>query len=429
MDIKVHQPNRYTRELEIVVPWEEIEPDFEKAIKTFSKRVKQPGFRPGHVPRKVIMSNYLSHIELDFVEKSFNKYYIEALKEKDLTPVNQASISDLDFHYQSDLKFKATFEIEPEVTVPVLKKNSLKVEKTVYISDEEDINLAVDDIRRRYMNVVTVEDGAQSGHFIVCDLQQVDEGGVPLIGQKLEGRYIKIGDGIFTGDLEKQLIGLKAGDEVVIDTPDENDGTVKYRVHVTKVEDHQLPEVDESFVKTVDNEVKSVEEWKEKIRQSIDDEYTQRSEEALERQLADSLIEKADIEYPPSMVAAYLEHLMEDVKKSNPGTPLDEEQVRKTYTPVAERNMKWYLLRKAIIREQDLTVSREEVQVEIQRLKDRSPDYAKDIEKYYKKPSNREKIEDDLMEKKILEYIKQFAKIKEVKVHTKDIRSQANEEA
>ncbi len=429
VDIKVTEPNQYTRELEIVVPWQEIEPDFNEAIKSFTKRIRQPGFRPGHVPRKVIMSNYLSHIEMDFIEKAFDKYYIQALREKDLTPVNQASISELDFHYQTDLKFKASFEIEPEITVPTLKKNSLKIEKTTYISDEEDVQRAIDDVRQSYMNIVSVEDGAKSGQFIVCDLQQVDESGVPLIGQKLEGRYIKIGEGLFKGELEKQLIGLKPGDKTLIETPDDKEGTVKYMVHVTRVEDHQLPEVDDDFVKMVDPDVASVTEWKERIRQSIDEEYTRRSEEALERQLADALIEKANIEYPPSMVQAYLEHLLEDVRKSNPGTQLDEDKVRETYTPVAERNMKWYLLRKAIIREQQITVSSDEIQAEVERLKERSPQYAREIEKYYKKPSNREKIEDDLTEKKIMDYLLQFAKIKEVKVHTRDIRSQADEEA
>jgi len=120
--------------------------------------------------------------------------------------------------------------------------------------------------------------------------------------------------------------------------------------------------------------------------------------------------------------------LIEDVKKSNPGADLDNEKVRETYQQVAKRNMKWYLLRKAIIREQELTISKEEVKKEIDRLMERSPEYAKEIEKYYKKPSNREKIEDDLVEKKILDYLKGFAKIKEVNVPTKELRDKDKQE-
>lgn len=428
MDIKVNEVNSYTRELDILIPWEELKNDFEKAIKHFAKKVKLPGFRPGKVPRKVLMKNYLPNIEMDFVEDSFNRFYAQALQEKNLIPVNQGEIADLRFHYETDLSFKATFEIEPEVALPALKKNSLKVQRTKYTSDDEDIEIAIDDIRTRYMNRRTIEDGSKEGHFIVCDLQEIDDSGAPIIGNKMEERYIKVGDGMFTGDLQKALTGLKAGDVTQIAVPGGDPGDTKYQLTVTRVESHELPEVDEDFVKMVDPAVETVEALREKIKESIDLEYERRSEEAFNRQLSDALIDMADIEYPPSMVESYLNHLIEDVKKANPDADLDDEKVRETYKSLALRNMKWYLLRKAIIREQNLEITKEEVLEEVKRLIERSPQYAKEIEKYYKKPSNREKIEDDLMEKKILEYLEGFAKIKEVKVQTKDLREQKTQE-
>ena len=57
----------------------------------------------------------------------------------------------------------------------------------------------------------------------------------------------------------------------------------------------------------------------------------------------------------------------------------------------------------------------------------RSPQSEKEIRKFYKKPSNKKKIEDDLVEKKILEYLEQFAKVNEIDVPTKDLREKENE--
>jgi len=114
--------------------------------------------------------------------------------------------------------------------------------------------------------------------------------------------------------------------------------------------------------------------------------------------------------------------LVEDVKKQNNGEEIDEEEVKKMYRSVSERNLKWYLIRKAIIREQNIEVSKDEVNDEIEKLKERSPEHAKEIDKYYKKPSHRGRIEDDLIEGKILSYIETFAKVKLVKVKTKDLR-------
>jgi FKBP-type peptidyl-prolyl cis-trans isomerase (trigger factor) len=64
----------------------------------------------------------------------------------------------------------------------------------------------------------------------------------------------------------------------------------------------------------------------------------------------------------------------------------------------------------------------DEVKTEIERLKEESPKQAQEINKFYKKPSNRTRIEDDLMEKKIIAYLTDFVKVKEIKVYTKDLR-------
>ena len=86
-------------------------------------------------------------------------------------------------------------------------------------------------------------------------------------------------------------------------------------------------------------------------------------------------------------------------------------------------------MRRAIIDSQDsIAVSKNNVEREIEKLLERSPDHAKEIKKYYKKPSNRQRIEDDLLEKKVLDYLTDFAKIKDVKVQTKVLREEAGKE-
>ena len=79
MDIKLKEINSYEKEIMINLDWNEIEKDFEKAIRKFSKRIKLPGFRPGKIPRKVLMNQFQSAIESDFIENSLNNYYLQAL--------------------------------------------------------------------------------------------------------------------------------------------------------------------------------------------------------------------------------------------------------------------------------------------------------------------------------------------------------------
>jgi trigger factor len=429
LDIQLKEINAYAREVTIDLPWEEIEPDFEKALKKFSKRIKLPGFRPGKVPRKILMKQFQPSIEANFVENSVNNYYLKALKEKEIIPVNMGSVSDVHFHFGEHFKFKVAFEIEPAVVIKKMRKTSLKVEKTVYILDDEDIDLAINEMRQGQAKVITIEDGAKVDDFIVCDLQEIDTSGVPIIGKKLETRYIKLGQIPFDGDNRKKLDGVKPGEKVRVSVPIDEQGTLGiYELSVKNVERQILPEIDEDFIKVADPEAKDMVDYRNRIRERLEEAYRNRSDEAFDRQLSDAMISHVNPDFPPSMAESYLEHMVEDVNKNNPGK-VDKDKIKEMYKPISERNLKWYLIRNAIIKGQEFKVSKDDVQEEINRRKKASPEHIKELERYFKKPSNRQRLQDDLMEKNTLAYLKEFAKIKEVKVRTKDLRNQSEEEA
>jgi trigger factor len=429
LDIQLKEINVYAREVTIDLPWEEIERDFEKALKKFSKRIKLPGFRPGKVPRKILMKQFQPSIEANFVENSVNNYYLKALKEKEIVPVNMGSVSDVHFHFGEHFKFKVAFEIEPAVVIKKMRKTSLKVEKTVYILDDEDIDLAINEMRQGQAKVITIEDGAKVDDFIVCDLQEIDTSGVPIIGKKLETRYIKLGQIPFDGDNRKKLDGVKPGEKVRVSVPIDEQGTLGiYELSVKNVERQILPEIDEDFIKVADPEAKDMVDYRNRIRERLEEAYRNRSDEAFDRQLSDAMISHVNPDFPPSMAESYLEHMVEDVNKNNPGK-VDKDKIKEMYKPISERNLKWYLIRNAIIKGQEFKVSKDDVQEEINRRKKASPEHIKELERYFKKPSNRQRLQDDLMEKNTLAYLKEFAKIKEVKVRTKDLRNQSEEEA
>lgn len=423
MDVNVKEINSYTQEITVGLEWNELSDDFNKFVGKFGKQIKMPGFRPGKIPKPILFKQFLPVIESQFVEDNVQKYYLEALREKDVNPVNKAEIKDVHFHQNEHFNFTAVFEVEVDVKFPKLKKNSIKVEKVVYITDEEDAKLTIDDMRRSRAEMRTVDDGAKEGDFILADLQKTDESGIPIIGEKLEKRYIKIGDGIFTGDNQKKLIGVKAGEKVQVMIPEgDEQKDVPYEISVINVEEQVLPEVNMDFVKQMDLEAKDVESWRNSVKEQIEKSYRQRASEKFNRNISDAIIEIIKPEFAPSMVDSYLDHIIEDVKANNQGAKIEEDKVRETYRTLSERNLKWYSIRKAIIKDQDFKISVDEVKAEIERLKEESPKQAREIEKFYKKPSNHTRIEDDLMEKKIITYLMIFVKVKEVKVYTKDLR-------
>ena len=425
MKINVKKTNEYTRELEIDIPWSELESDFNTTIKKFSKKVKMPGFRAGKIPRDRLMQQFQANIEAEFMENNFQKYYLMAVQQEELLPVNKAEISDVHFHMNEHFSFKAVFEIEPEMIIPKLKRNSLSIQKTIYIHDEHDIEDAIMQLRKAHATIATVEDGAIEGDYLICTLQKLDESGVPIIGKKFEKQYLRVGKGSFTDNQKEKLIGLKPGDSTRVILPVNQEGeNADYELTVGNVEREILPEVNEEFLKRINPDLDSIDALTSDVEKKIKANFEERSRTAYERDLFDALIDLASPSFAPSMVENYLAKLIEDVKKQNKGEPMDDEKVREHYTPVAQRNVKWYSLRNKLIETQDITASKENVEAEIEKLVERTPQSEKEIRKFYKKPSNRKRVEDDLVEKKILDYLEQFAKVKEVEVYTKDLRGQ-----
>ena len=185
-----------------------------------------------------------------------------------------------------------------------------------------------------------------------------------------------------------------------------------------------LPELNDDFVKLADPNAKDLTDYREKVNEKLDQAYSNRSYEAFDQSLCDAMVEKVNPEFPPSMAESYLNHMVDDLLKKNEGQ-MDKEKAKELYKPMAERNLKWYLIRNAIIKSQTFEISKENIALEIDERKKLNPDHSKDIDNYFKKPSNRSRLGDDLMEKKILAYLKEFAKIKEVNLATKDLRKQS----
>jgi len=426
LKIDVKNINNYTREFKIDVAWENIEGDFNDTLKKFSKKVKLPGFRPGKIPRDRLLQQFQPNIEAQFMDDNINKFYLMALQQEELVPINRADISDVQFRFEGNFSFVAKFEVEPEFDLPKLKNGVFKVQRNNFISDDSDIDDAIDQLRRSHARIESVEDGAIEKDFILCDLQKLDDSGVAIIGKKFEKQMLKVGDGSFTEDQKEKLIGLKPGDKSKINLPDNEDKDIKspYELSVNKVEREILPDVNDDFLKLVNPDLKSIDDLRSDVSAKIKENFLERSKQAFERELSDSLIAKVSVDAPPSMIDNYLNNLIEDAKKQNNGQEVDESKLKENYRPAAERNLKWYLIRKKLIEEKEIKVEREDVDEEVEFLVKRSPASEKEIRRFYKKPSNRQRIEDDLIERKVLKYLEQYAKVKEVDVNTKDLRGE-----
>ena len=424
LKIKSKKINEFTYELSIVAAWKDIKDDFDLCKKKVAKNIKVPGFRKGKIPDNILMSQYLGQIEMNFVQDFSEKYYILALQKEELNPINQAALKDIDFAYEKDFSFKSEFEIEPPLSAPRLKKNMVTVEKTNFISNEKEVEDTINNILNSQSKTEQIEEGSAEGDFMIGDFQEIDESGIAIIGKK-EKKYIAIGQEPFTENNKDLLLNKKVGDTVKMNI-DLGAGQKDYSISIESMQRRIPPKLDEEFVKTMDPNCKSVEEWKSNIEKSIGLEYEKKSEELFNSAIIDQFIKLVDPILPSSMLDSYLNNIVNEVKTNQNMQNVDDEKIREEYKLFAENNLKWYLLRKAMIKDLDISIDQNAVDDFINEAIEKNASQKAEIERFYKKESNKAKLSDDLLDQKILDMLKEHSKIKEKDTNTADLHAAQN---
>ena len=423
MNVKLKEINSYTRQITVSVTWEDLESAFEAHIRRFTKKVRMPGFRKGKVPQKVVIQNFGPELEAEFAQDSIEIHYAEALQEHKIVPVNRAKIEDLKFSEGNSLNFKAMVEVEPSIKLPKYNRK-MKVKKNVYVPDNTDVDAYIEEVRRQFAEVRTIEEGSSDGHLLLVDMQEMDSSGVPIIGKKVEDRYIKVGDGVFGGTNLSRLTGLKVGDTTIVEAETTKEGGLTmYELTIKNVQEEVFPEMNEEFIKKIDSEATDETSFRENVIKKIQERLDRDAEGQLNEAIIDYFLQSTDLEPPPSMVDNYIEHSIEQAKSNN-GETFDEDKYRNEARPSVVRSIKWILIRKALIKGEQLLIPDEEVDEHIEKILESTEDEKGKIRRYYKKSSNKERLREDLLDRSLFQKLKEYAKISEVTISTSDLRKQ-----
>ncbi len=422
----------YQKRLEVEIPWEDVQEEYEKSLREFRKDLELPGFRPGKVPVKVIKKQYGTQLEYQFASDALDEYYRQALDEIEEAPVNRGTIENLEFAEGEPLKFTARFDTEPDMDI-FDYKNRFEVEHTVYESTPADVDQALEDLREQHAEVNEKDDGVEEGDLLLIDLQRVDQSGNPIIGQKVEDREIRVGEGLFGGENMERLRGAKKGDirQIVVQPQDEGDEIEYYNVEVKRVEEQNLPELNDEFAKKVRGEAETYEELREQLQENIQDQLDQDANSQLSQRIAQKFVSQCETELPDSMIDNYLEMLMEDVKRrqaSQSGSPpdIDEQVFRQNYRADAIYNLKWQLIKKQIIAQEGLDVDEGDLEARIQEIAESYPEENREaIQNLYRNEQYKRRLREDLLDEKVLEHIRSFADIKETTKTTTELRQEA----
>ena len=428
MDLKTKSKkiNNFTIELSIIAKWNEIQSDYEKSKAKFVKTLKLTGFRKGKVPPSIVKNQYSSSIDLAFVEDFSEKYFILALQQEKLQPINQAGLKDIDFSFGSDFSFKAEFEINPEIKVPTLKKNMVTVEKIEFLFDNDEVEQTINNILNSQSSIDDVKDSPKENDYLICSIQEIDNSGLPIIGSS-EKKYFQIGQEPLIGKNLTIFDGKKVSESVNTEL-DLGNGKRNYSITLESIQRRVAPNLDLEFIQKMDPSCKSIDEWKKKIEESLSREYNNKSLEIFNSSLIESFVKLIDPPLPSSMFENYMNNIVHDIRHNQKYTHLEEDKIREDYKLYAENNIKWFLVRNAIIDRENIQVPDEDVKDYIEKAIQNETDEKRksEIERFYKKPSNVQRLKDDMLDEKLIHLLSSFSKIKNVTKHTKDLKDGHN---
>lgn len=406
-------------DLEVTISGEDWKKAVKKAFDKIARNVTIDGFRKGQAPKALIERRVpASERYMQAVEDNANHWLQEALKEQELEPIDRPvlDIRSMDAE-QAVVVF--TFPVEPEAKLGDYK--SLKYEVKEAAVTDEDVDKEINSTRERYAEWEVTEEAAENGDTVNINYKGLKDG-VAFDGGTAENHDLVLGSGSFIPGFEEQLVGVKAGDEKALNLTFPEDyhseelagAAVVFEVKVNEVKKKVLPEVNDDFAKDLNwPDVESLDDLKKTIRERLETSRKNTAENEAANKLMEQLVEMTEVEVPEIMIENEVEAQIQQFAQQVQGAGLSLSQymkfagltvdsLKESYRENAEKGVKSRLALKQIAKLENLTVSDEEAEKELEKLAEMYGMKLDDVKQYIPV----EQMKGDMKAEKALNFLK-----------------------
>ncbi|MGD0212758.1 MAG: trigger factor [Terriglobales bacterium] len=416
------------REIVVEIPVADVNRQTDTLIQKYQKVARIPGFRRGHVPASIIRQRFSEEIKTDMVEALIPRFFRQEAERLSLHPVSQPRVTDLHLHDGEPLRFKAAFEVLPEIKLEGYKE--LRAEKPEIAVSEADVEQALADVRERHATFNPVEGRALADG----DFAQVSLDGNPKPGETKAGAeksdegqpvhmdevLVEIAGQNTMPEFTEHLRGTNAGDERTFDVnyPEDTQDkrlagkTFTYAVKVQSIKQKSLPELNEAFAKTL-GEFQTVDDVRKAIREQMEAERGHEAEHAAKEKLVGQLIQRNDFEVPDSLVEQQIDIRLERGLRALAAQGLTAEQMKKMdlqrlrvgQREQAIHDVKAALLLERVAEEENIQVSDEEVNQELEALAKQSKQTSEALRARLTRDGGLDRIRTRIRNEKTLDFL------------------------
>ncbi|SOC23845.1 trigger factor [Stappia indica] len=424
------------RELKVVIPASELASRLDTYLDDLKDKVKIKGFRPGKVPAAHLKRLYGRQATAEILNELLNETTRKAVEERNEKPALQPEIDLPDGDAEAilsgsaDISFKMSYDILPEFELIDFK--TVEIERPVVEISDAEIDEQIAQIADNNKPFETKDGAAEDGDRVLMSyLGKLD--GTPFDGGADENGQLVLGSKQFIPGFEEQLVGLKAGDEKVIEVSFPEDYPAKhlagkavtFDIVVKEVQAPGEVKIDDDFAKGLGLE--GLDKLKEIIRGQIESQYGAMTRQKVKRQLLDKLDEVYTFDLPERLVQSEFDGVWRQVEqdmqrsgKSFEDEETTEEEARGEYRKIAERRVRLGLVLSEVGEQNQVKVTDEEVQRALYDKVRQFPGQEKQVFDFYRSnPTALASLQAPIYEEKVVDYILELAKVTD-KTVTKD---------
>jgi trigger factor len=423
MKIEVEALDKVRKKIEVILPDETIAGLREGIYNELKKRAKIKGFRPGKIPRPILMNFYKDHIEEEVRKKMVETTMRFALAEAKVEPIAEPLVDFIEEEGRSGYTLEC--EVLPEIEMPEYKGVEVQVEPITVTGEE--IDKRIDGLAEMHAQIQTKEADAvaEKGDFLVLKYQGY-QNGKPLKEVKSEAYPVELGAANLMPEFESTLYGMKPGEEKEAtihfpdDYPDKDIASkdILFKLSLKELRQKIRPEINDDFAKDLNFD--NMEAMREGMVKEIEKEKESARKQAISRQIIEKLIQAVEIPVPPRSLERRIESMLQDARnRLNMDRFPEEERLKieanfaKEFEAKAEEKIKSEILLFKIATKEGISADEGDVQGRMQKMAEETRRPYEDVKAFYEEYNLVANLREGILQEKTLNFLMDNAIIKE----------------
>jgi trigger factor len=398
MKVSVEDISGVKKKVHVEIPEEQVAKEMDALYGDLKKTAKIKGFRPGKVPRDILVRYFKDYVKGEALQKLVQETCPKAFEDSNLRPVSAPVIDPQQLEPGKPFEYSAIVEVKPDFKIE--DYFGLKIDGKREEVKEEEVEERLKGLQNLYANLKTIPEPRpiRSGDFVIVDYE-ASMNGKPLEEGRATDYTVEVGSGRFIPAFEEKLVGLNTGEEKEIEVSFPEDygykkwagKTLSFHAKIKEIKEKILPTLDDEFAKDLGNYA-SLEEFRNHLKQDLEKEKKAALDHQLKDQLVAQLIQATPFEIPESLVEEQAKSLVSDTKMrlTSQGVAFEnlgvtEEKLKEDYRETAQKQVRTFLIIEKISEKEGITVTDEEVEEHLKEISEKTHQKLDAVKRYYEK--------------------------------------------